>query len=167
MKKVHYAILTGEALSYALIVVFIFADAMFDLTGVFRSDGITISPQFAYIAACLVAVVGCINVWLTWYYIQKANAVRDWLVICAWTHRVKQHGRWISLEEFLTGQLGYQVSHGLSDASIVRLRDEIDAKWRQFPAPPAGAADAASETLPAPDDAGSPAAPARRARGEA
>jgi len=140
MKRIHYAILTGEALSYALIIVFIFADAMFDLTGVLRSDHVVLSPQLAYIAGCLVGLVGCINVWLTWYYIHKSNTLRDWLVICAWTHRVKRHGRWLTLEEFLTEHLGYRVSHGLSDPSLVDLQDEVDSQWHRFPnpTPPAG-----------------------------
>jgi hypothetical protein len=118
----------------AFIIVFIFADAMFNLTGILRTEALVLSPQFAYVAACLVGVVGSVNVWLTWHYGQKANTMRDWLVVCAWTHRVKHQGRWITLEEFLTEQLGYEVSHGLSEPSLLDLRGEADARWRQFPA---------------------------------
>lgn len=132
MKRVHFAILTGEALSYALIIVFIFADATFNLTGVFRSDESVLSPDLAYVAACLVGVVGSINVWITYYYMRKAATMRDWLIVCAWTHRIKRNGRWLSLEEFLTEHLGYQVSHGLSEAALLNMRDEIDTKWRNF-----------------------------------
>lgn len=135
MKRVHYAILMGEALSYALIIVFIFADAMFDLTGVFRPEQVSLSPPVAYIAACLVGIVGSINLWLTWYYMQKANTMRDWLIVCAWTHRIKHNGRWLTLEEFLTEHHGYQVSHGLSEASLLTMRDEVDTRWRSFPVP--------------------------------
>ena len=132
MKRVHYAILTGEALSYALIIVFIFADATFNLTGIFRSDEAILSPQLAYTAACLVGVVGTINVWLTYFYMRKAATMRDWLIVCAWTHRIKRDGRWLSLEEFLTEHLGYQVSHGLSESSLLNMRDEIDTRWKSF-----------------------------------
>jgi hypothetical protein len=157
MKRIHYALLTGEALSYALVIVFIFADAKFDLTGVLRSDRAVLSPQLAYVASCLVGIVGCINVWLTWYYIHKANTLRDWLVICAWTHRVKRHGRWLTLEEFLTEHLGYRVSHGLSDPSLVDLKDEVDSQWRRFPTPtppPDGDSPPAGATEPAPPSPG-------------
>jgi hypothetical protein len=149
MKRVHYAILTGEALSYALIIVFIFADAMYDLTGVFRADTIAISPQFAYVSACLVGIVGCINVWLTWYYMHKAATMRDWLIVCAWTHRIKRAGRWLTLEEFLTEHLGYQVSHGLSEASLLTMRDEADARWRSFPTAPASEEPSGDKPQPA------------------
>ena len=136
MKRVHYAILMGEALSYALIIVFIFADAMFGLTGVFRADTIAIPTEFANISACLVGIVGCINVWLTWYYMRKAATMRDWLIVCAWTHRIKRDGKWLTLEEFLSEHLGYQVSHGLSEPSLLDLRNEADNRWRSFPTVP-------------------------------
>ncbi len=151
MKRIHYAILTAEALSYALMIVFIFADAMFDLTGAFRTDQFVLSPEFAYIGACLVGLVGCINVWLTWYYIQKANTMRDWLIVCAWTHRVKQNGRWLTLEEFLSEHLGYRVSHGLSDASLVDMRNEADSQWHRFPNAPVTSRQPAPPPAPAGD----------------
>lgn len=145
MKKLLHAILLSEALSYGLIIVFLFADAMFNLTGIFRTDRVVLSPQFAYIGACLVGIVGCINVWLTWHYMQKSDAMRDWLVICAWTHRIKRDGRWLTLEEFLSEHLGYRVSHGLSDPRLVDMREELDTKWRQFPPPAIGPASARPE----------------------
>lgn len=152
MKRIHYAILTAETLSYGLIIVFIFADAAFDLTGILRTDEVTISPQTAYIAGCLIGLVGCINVWLTWYYIQKANTFRDWLVVCAWTHRIKCKGQWLTLEEFLSQHHGYRVSHGLSDPKLIDLRHELDTQWRRFPtadaSPASGSADAGPLTAP-------------------
>jgi hypothetical protein len=60
---------------------------------------------------------------------------------------VKRNGRWLTLEEFLTEHLGYRVSHGLSDPTLVNLKEEVDSKWRRFPTPPAS-----------PDDDAAPAA---------
>lgn len=132
MKRFHYAVLIAEVLSYALIITFIFADMTFDLTSVLRPDGSAISPQTAFIAACLVGLVGAINVWLTFYYMQKAQTMQDWVIVCAWTHRIKSGGRWLSLEDFLTQHLGCQISHGLSEEAYGKLREEIDAKWRNI-----------------------------------
>ena len=73
-----------------------------------------------------------ISIWLTWYYATKSNSIRDMLVICAWTHRVKSNGRWLSLEEFFTAQLGYAVSHGLSEAKLMEMRNEVDTEWRKI-----------------------------------
>ena len=132
MKRIHYAILGAEILSYALIVTFIFADTMFDLTGALRIGGSGLSPDMAAVAGCLVALVGAINVWLTIYYIQKAHAMRDWIVLCAWTHRVKCGGRWLRLEDFLAEQLGCRISHGMSAEAFGKLANELDTRWRDF-----------------------------------
>jgi hypothetical protein len=134
MKRTHYAILSGEILSYALIITFIFAETKFNLTGVFREGSARLDPQTAFIGACLIGLVGTINVWLTWYYMCKSATVRDWLVICAWTRRVRSEGRWISMEDFLINRLGYNVTHGMSEEKFLEMRDEIDTQWRRIDA---------------------------------
>lgn len=128
----QFAILTAQSLSYVLMITFIFANARFDLIGSFANLDVTIESSTAYLAACLIGIVGAISIWLTWYYATKSNSIRDILVICAWTHRIKSNGKWISLEEFFTNQLGYAVSHGLSEARLVEMRHEIDAEWRKI-----------------------------------
>lgn len=132
MKRHHYAIITGQILSYGLIITFIFADRTFDLTGIFRGAATSSSQGLdtAVVSACLIGIMGAINVWLTSYYMQKSSTVQDWVVVCAWTHRVKHGGRWISLEDFLSQQLGCQVSHGLSEQGYSSISNEIDTKWR-------------------------------------
>jgi hypothetical protein len=157
MKRLQAAILVAEILSYALMITFIFADMMFNLTRIFRPEGEGLSPQMAFVGACLVGLVGTINVWLTWYYMHKSNTMRDWLVICAWTHRVKYAGRWVSLEEFLIEHLGFNVSHGLSTIEIAEMRDELDAKWRQFKAGSPGSTTGQPGVAPAGGAAPSPA----------
>lgn len=142
MKRHHYAIITGQLLSYALIITFIFADRTFGLTGVFQASTqaagtATASWDLAFASACLVGLVGAINIWITSYYMQKSSTVQDWVVVCAWTHRVKHGGRWISLEDFLSEQLGCQVSHGLSEEGYSTISSEIDTKWRSLRIDPA------------------------------
>ncbi len=132
MKRHHYAIITGQVLSFALIITFIFADRTFDLTGIFRTAESDASAGWnaAFVSACLIGIVGAISVWITSYYMQKSSTVQDWVVVCAWTHRIKHGGRWISLEDFLSDQLGCQVSHGLSEQGYSSISSEIDTKWR-------------------------------------
>jgi len=158
MKRHHYAIITGQVLSFALIITFIFADRTFDLTGIFRATETDASAGWnaAFVSACLIGIVGAISVWITSYYMQKSSTVQDWVVVCAWTHRIKHGGRWISLEDFLSDQFGCQVSHGLSEQGYSSISSEIDTKWRalridpltgepmQSEVPPAAAASAPS-----------------------
>lgn len=162
MKRLHYAIVLAEVLSYALIVTFIFADTRFDLTGALRIGGPGLSPEMALVAACLVTLVGTINVWLTVYYMEKSQTMRDWVVICAWTHRIKSGNQWLTLEDFLTRQLGCQISHGLSEDAFHQMRDELDARWRTMrpDTPRSGAS-------PAPEGQLSPRADAGATPGEA
>lgn len=132
MKRIHLTILYGQVLSYCLLVTFLFADMTFNLTSAFRTDSTAITPQTAYIGACLIMLVGAINVWLTWHYFSKSNAMRDWLVICAWTNRVKVGRNWVNMEEFLHQHLGYEVSHGLSEPALMDMRGELDDKWLEI-----------------------------------
>jgi len=158
MKRHHYAIITGQLLSYALIITFIFADRTFNLTGIFfdASGAETAAWDFAFISACLVALVGAINVWITSYYMQKSSTVQDWVVVCAWTHRVKHGGRWISLEDFLSEQLGCQVSHGLSEEGYSSISGEIDSKWRALRIDPVTGEPVQAPSRPAADSQTSP-----------
>jgi len=128
----QYAIITAQSLSYILMITFLFANARFDFIGSFVNREFEMENSTAYLAACLIGIVGTISIWLTWYYATKSNSIRDMLVICAWTHRVKSDGRWVPLEEFFTNQLGYAVSHGLSEARLVEMRQEIDTEWRNI-----------------------------------
>ncbi len=130
--RMQYAVLTAQALAYVLIITFIFANAQFDLIRPFSYNDVKFEGSSAYIGACLIGIIGTISLWLTWYYATKSNSIRDMLVICAWTHRIKSDGKWIPLEEFFTNQLGYAVSHGLSEARLLEMRKEIDAEWRNI-----------------------------------
>ncbi len=128
----QYAIITAQLLAYFLMITFIFANARFNLIGSFVNQEVSMESSTAYIAACLIGIVGAISIWLTLYYTTKSNSIRDMLVICAWTHRVKTDGKWVPLEEFFTNQLGYAVSHGLSEARLIEMRQEIDTEWRNI-----------------------------------
>ena len=133
--KPHYrkrtAILVAQALSYTLMITFIFADAQMELIGIFSVSNPSSAFSSPSSVACLIGIVGCINAWLTLFYFQKANSMRDMLVICAWTHRVKSNGNWMSLEQFFTQQLGYVVSHGLCSKKLLELQEEADRDWRR------------------------------------
>jgi PAS domain S-box-containing protein len=43
---------------------------------------------------------------------------RGLLKVCAWTKRIQVDGRWISIEEFLSGHLQLQLTHGMSEEAV-------------------------------------------------
>lgn len=126
MKRLHVAILAGQALSFALIIIFIFANQKFDLIESISGTNTDVSLQTARISACLVGIVGVMSIWLTWHYSSKSYRMKEMLVVCAWTHRVKSNGEWITFDKFLSQQHGYAVSHGLSDSKKLELQKEIE-----------------------------------------
>lgn len=131
MRQTQYAILIAQGLSYAMIITFIFADARYNLSGILRGEDFAISFKSAHVAASLIGIVGAISIWLTWQYMTKSSAMRDMVVICAWTHSVKTKDGWVPLEKFFTDQLGYAISHGMSEAKFQELRGEVDQKWKE------------------------------------
>jgi hypothetical protein len=47
------------------------------------------------------------------------------LTMCAWTKRVKDNGRWVTIEEFLDRHFQILVSHGISDDAKANLLAEL------------------------------------------
>jgi hypothetical protein len=116
-----------------LIVTFIFADATFGFVESLVGEEPTFYSNSHYISACLIGLVGAASIWISFFYIRKSEAMRDWIVLCAWTQRVKSGNRWISISEFLSDGLGFNVSHGMSEEVVDELRAEIDSNWRKIP----------------------------------
>ena len=151
MRRIHYAILIGQLLSYALIVTFVFADSTFGFVDALVGDEPTFYANTHFISACLIGLVGAASIWISYFYIRKSEAMRDWIVLCAWTQRVKSGKRWISISEFLSDSLGYKVSHGMSEEVVDELRTEIDTNWKKIN-PVAEDAPATAQTdAPSPD----------------
>lgn len=154
MRRIHYAILIGQLLSYALIVTFVFADSTFGFVDSLVGDEPTFYSNTHFISACLVGLVGAVSIWISYFYIRKSEAMRDWIVLCAWTQRIKSGNRWISISEFLSDSLGYKVSHGMSEEVVDELRSEIDTNWKKINpvAEDSPVADQAADAPLIPDD---------------
>ena len=46
----------------------------------------------------------------------------EMLTVCAWTNRIKDHGHWISFEQFLQNRLLVPVTHGISEEAVDELK---------------------------------------------
>lgn len=56
--------------------------------------------------------------------------------MCAWTKRLFHRGKWISIEAFLDTRYGVQVTHGMSEDALARLKQEMTAvAQREAPLP--------------------------------
>lgn len=47
--------------------------------------------------------------------------------VCAWTRRIKDHGKWISFEEFMEKHLGMHITHGISEEALNELKRDLPA----------------------------------------
>lgn len=128
--RIQLAVVTGQSLSFFLIITFIFANQRYDLLSSIGGASMEFSLKSAYVAACLVGLVGAVSIWITLHYLNKSNSMRDMVVVCAWTQQIKIEGRWVPFRDFLSEQLGYAVSHGMCDEKLAEMRSEIDREWR-------------------------------------
>jgi hypothetical protein len=53
--------------------------------------------------------------------VQAGELAGHVVMVCAWTKRVKEDGRWVPLEEFLERHFQVRISHGMSDS----IRQEL------------------------------------------
>jgi hypothetical protein len=55
----------------------------------------------------------------------KVRELQDNMVVmCAWTKQIREEGRWISVEEFLSRHLNMNLSHGISPEGLRELAEQ-------------------------------------------
>ena len=59
--------------------------------------------------------------------------------MCAWTKRFFYGGKWMSIEAYLDARYGLEVTHGMSEDALVRLKQEMSAVAHREPTPVATA----------------------------
>ena len=130
LNKTQTAVVLGQSLSFLLIITFIFANQRYDLLSSIGGVQTDVSLVTAYVSACLVGLIGASSIWITLHYLNKSNAMREMVVICAWSNQVKVDGKWVSFREFLSDQMGFVVSHGLCETKLAELRQEVESNWK-------------------------------------
>ena len=50
---------------------------------------------------------------------------RELVRMCAWTKRLFHDGQWMPIESYLRSRFGVQVTHGMSDDALSRLKQEV------------------------------------------
>ena len=78
----------------------------------------------AGILVLLTAMSVAVSVWS----LHRARQLERFVTVCAWSNEVKVGERWVSLTEYLTGQAGMRVSHGISPKELARIEAELAEK---------------------------------------
>jgi hypothetical protein len=136
-------ILALQAAGFLTIIVLCFLNEWLGLTTLIFKDHPYISnyPEFALEMLFILAVwfiVGGATRRLT----NRLQHLEKFMLVCAWCHRVKFHGSWIRLEEFLNRGFDTPTSHGICTGC---LDDQKAALQRAHEA-----RQKAAETTPAP-----------------
>lgn len=58
---------------------------------------------------------------------QRIRAIEAIIPVCAWTHRVRHEGRWISFEQYLQERFDLRFTHGISEEAVEALKQETTA----------------------------------------
>jgi len=60
----------------------------------------------------------------------------DMVTICAWTRRIRDHGHWVSFEEFMEKRLHVPVTHGISEEAADLLKKDTGQLFPPEEPPP-------------------------------
>ena len=55
---------------------------------------------------------------------QQINRMEQIITLCAWTKKIKVGDQWLSMEEYLSSQLGIKCTHGMSEAAAAQFIQE-------------------------------------------
>jgi CHASE3 domain sensor protein len=73
----------------------------------------------------LVAVAIALALAAAWFLFQGRRESDGLVTVCAWTHRVRWQGTWLSFEDFLTTRYNVMCTHGISDDALARMHGEL------------------------------------------
>jgi len=70
------------------------------------------------IAACALGATGAV------LFMNRLHELETMITVCAWTHRVKYQGKWVSFEEYLRSRFNLSFTHGISEEAAKKLQME-------------------------------------------
>lgn len=102
-----------ECLGFALLLTLSWLDELIRLPQLIFG-GVTVPnwheaaiESFAIVVVWILVFVATRRVLKRFYYLE------DQLQMCAWCRKLKREGDWVSLEDYLTKELGVETSHGI------------------------------------------------------
>ena len=70
------------------------------------------------IIACGLGATGAV------LFMNRLHELETMITVCAWTHRVKYQGAWVSFEEYLRARFNLRFTHGISEEAAKKLQME-------------------------------------------
>ncbi len=90
------------------------------------------------VVACVLGATGAT------LFMRRMHELETMITVCAWTHRVKYQGKWLSFEEYLRLRFDLRFTHGISEEAAKKLEMEaielVESDPLRFKAGPANLA---------------------------
>jgi len=83
------------------------------------------SRMFQQLSVGLVALTVLLGIGAAWWLVRRIHELEKLVTVCAWTHRVKWQGRWMSFEEYLDRRFNLHFTHGMSDEAAEKMQAQI------------------------------------------
>lgn len=83
------------------------------------------SRMFQQLSVGLVALTVLLGIGAAWWLVRRIHELEKLVTVCAWTHRVKWQGRWMSFEEYLERRFNLHFTHGMSDEAAEKMQAQI------------------------------------------
>lgn len=89
------------------------------------------------VVACALGATGVL------LFMRRMHELETMITVCAWTHRVKYQGQWLSFEEYLRLRFNLRFTHGISEDAAKKLEMEaielVESDPLKFKAQPSSA----------------------------
>lgn len=76
--------------------------------------------------------------------LRRMHELERLIPVCAWTHRVRDGGKWLTFEEYLGKRFHLRFTHGISEEAAQKMRADAVELTQAFSANRAGGADSTS-----------------------
>lgn len=90
-----------------------------------HSDSVSRRATFFQSLSVIMLVVACaLGATGVVLFMGRMHELETMITVCAWTHRVKYQGTWISFEEYLRRRFDLRFTHGISEEASRKLQME-------------------------------------------
>jgi hypothetical protein len=110
-----------QLLGFAIVLAMLWADELLDLPHIlFNATATPRRLSEAVFESTVVAVLGLVTTSFTMRLTRRIVALESFVVLCGWCRRIRDEGRWLTLEAFLTAHQA-NASHGLCPECAAKL----------------------------------------------
>jgi hypothetical protein len=114
-----------QLFGFALVLAMLWADELLDLPHIlFHATATPRRLSEAVFESSIVAVLGLVSMSVTVKLTRRIIALESYVVLCGWCRRIRDQGRWFTLEAFLTEHQA-NASHGLCPECAAKLEAEV------------------------------------------